>query len=244
MKLGALFRRIHKWVGLILGVQLLIWALSGAMMATLDHHSVAGGDEAPAELPRALPINNQAWPVIQSALGSTPATGISVQALLDRQAVIVTTQAGTRIFDAATGAPVTIDAGLIVRIASAAHPGQPVVRSVAPMSRVTFAVREHQLPIWQVDFADPANSSYFISGTTGAILERRNDRWRLWDFFWMLHTMDYAKRSSFNHPLIVVAAIGAVWLTLSGLYLIFKTNWSPEKRWWRRRRRSSWPRAI
>src|SRR3546814_5888438 len=27
------FRRIHKWVGLILGLQFLLWALSGAVMA-------------------------------------------------------------------------------------------------------------------------------------------------------------------------------------------------------------------
>lgn len=55
----------------------------------------------------------------------------------------------------------------------------------------------------------------------------------------MLHTMNYMGRSSFNHPLIVVTAIGAVWLALTGLYLIFKTNWRPEMRWLRRRRRSA-----
>lgn len=55
----------------------------------------------------------------------------------------------------------------------------------------------------------------------------------------MLHTMDYADRISFNHPLIVTVAIGAVWLALTGLYLVFKTNWQPETRWLRRRRRST-----
>ena len=29
------FRRIHKWVGLILGLQFLLWALSGSVMALL-----------------------------------------------------------------------------------------------------------------------------------------------------------------------------------------------------------------
>lgn len=54
----------------------------------------------------------------------------------------------------------------------------------------------------------------------------------------MLHTMDYANRVSFNHPLIVIVAIGAVWLALTGLYLVFKTNWRPEMRLLRRRRAS------
>ena len=37
-----LFRRIHKWVGLILGLQFLLWALSGSMMALLDKDKVGG----------------------------------------------------------------------------------------------------------------------------------------------------------------------------------------------------------
>src|SRR3546814_11623581 len=36
------FRRIHKWVGLILGLQFLLWALSGSVMALLDKDQVGG----------------------------------------------------------------------------------------------------------------------------------------------------------------------------------------------------------
>src|SRR3546814_5796787 len=36
------FRRIHKWVGLILGLQFLPWALSGSVMALLDKDKVGG----------------------------------------------------------------------------------------------------------------------------------------------------------------------------------------------------------
>ena len=37
-----LFRRIHKWVGLILSLQFLLWALSGSVMALLDKDRVGG----------------------------------------------------------------------------------------------------------------------------------------------------------------------------------------------------------
>lgn len=240
MRLGPLFfRRVHKWVGVILGLQFLLWAVSGAMMATLDHHSVAGGEAAKEAVRPPLPDLETAWPIMQQALGTVPVRGVSVQTLLGSHVVNVDTIEGTRIFDAATGAPIQVGAGLAMKAARAAHPARPPIRSVAPLPRVTLAVRDHALPIWRVDFADQANSSYYVSGRTGVVLERRNDSWRLWDFFWMLHSMDYAKRASFNHPLIVVAAIGAVWLALTGIYLIFKTNWKPEMRWLRRRRRSA-----
>lgn len=69
MRLGALFfRRIHKWIGLILGLQFLLWAASGAMMATLDMKSVGGGEEAGAARSPALPDSGAAWPGVQRAL--------------------------------------------------------------------------------------------------------------------------------------------------------------------------------
>ena len=37
-----LIRRLHKWFGLVLGLQFLLWAISGAAMALIDHRKVAG----------------------------------------------------------------------------------------------------------------------------------------------------------------------------------------------------------
>lgn len=99
-------------------------------------------------------------------------------------------------------------------------------------------VRDHSLPIWQIDFDDEQNSSYYVSGSTGELLERRNDTWRLWDFFWMLHIMDYGGRSSFNHSLIITLGFAAVWLAVTGVWLLFRTGWRSDfKRLrWRRSR--------
>lgn len=236
MRLGTLFfRRLHKWVGLILGLQFLLWAASGAVMATLDMKSVGGGEEARVARAPVLPDSDAAWPAVQRALAAVPIRSVSLKSLLGHEVLSVETAQASLLFDTATGAPVHVDAVLAGKVALAAHPGRASIKSVAPLENLTLAVRNHALPIWRVDFADEANSSYYVSGITGAVLERRNDSWRVWDFFWMLHTMDYANRASFNHPLIVIVAIGVLWLSLSGIYLIFRTNWRSEMRWLRRR---------
>lgn len=218
-------RRIHKWVGLIIGVQMLLWAASGAMMSMLNMGEVAGGEtrSQPAVAERAA--TRDGWDDVGRELGATTITGARLNRLLGRQVYRVATADGVRVFDAETGRRVSIDAGLAEKVARTAHPHDAAVRNVAPLDRLTFAVRDHELPIWRVDFEDSKNSSYYVSGTTGDLLERRNDSWRLWDFFWMLHTMDYAKRTSFNHPLIVLFAFAAVWLASTGLWLIFRTGW-------------------
>jgi hypothetical protein len=217
-------RRIHKWVGLVIGLQFLIWAISGTAMALLDMNEVAGGEAVEQRMP-AIPAAGHAWPKVQRSIGNQQIRSITMRPLQDRQVLEVVTSAGVRLFDAGSGAPVEVDRALAASLATAAHPSSMRPSNVTKLSELTLAVREHELPIWQVDFADDKHSSFYISGTTGQILERRNDTWRWWDFFWMLHNMDYAKRTSFNHPLIVMVGFAMAWLAVTGFWLLFRTMW-------------------
>ena len=217
-------RKIHKWVGLVIGLQFLVWAISGTAMALLPMDEVAGGEMAEPQAP-AIPSAGQAWPNIQRKLGDRPVAKVSLRALSQGQAIEVTTSAGVRLFDAVSGNPIVIDKAQAAAIAAAAHPSSAPVTSVQTLNELTLPVREHQLPIWRVDFRDDVNSSYYVSGTTGELLERRNDSWRWWDFFWMLHNMDYAKRTSFNHPLIIMVGFAMSWLAVTGFWLLFRTMW-------------------
>lgn len=227
---APVLRRIHKWIGLILGLQFVIWAVSGATMALLDMDTVAGGKAASAAITPALPVGDKAWPQVRRSVGSQAVTGVAVRPLLDRQVFEVATRAGVRLFDARDGRPVRVDRRLARMVAEASYMGSARVASVAPLHELELAVREHKLPIWRVDFADDANSSFYVSGETGQLLERRNDTWRIWDFVWMLHNMDYVNRTSFNHPLIVVLAFGIIWLAITGCWLLFRTKWKPDLR--------------
>jgi uncharacterized iron-regulated membrane protein len=225
-----LFRRIHKWVGLILGLQFVVWAISGAMMAVLDMDTVAGGPRPSNQEVATLPASSAAWSNIQGSLGSSAIESLMVRPLLDHHIVEVGTSQGTRLFDAANGRPILVDEALARRVAQGSYAGDGAIQKIELVPRATLAIREHQAPAWRIDFADSQNSSFYVSQATGDLLERRNDTWRVWDFFWMLHNMDYVDRTSFNHPLIVVVSFGVMWLAITGLWLLFTTNWRPEVR--------------
>ena len=98
--------------------------------------------------------------------------------------------------------------------------------------------------MWRVDFADAENSSAYVAADTARFLVMRGDTWRTWDFFWMLHNMDYLNRTSFNHPLIVFVAFGALWLSGTGFYLLFKSFGKADFRWLRRRRKPVVTRSV
>ena len=229
---SLLLRRIHKWIGLILGLQLVLWTLSGAIMSMLDHEVVAGGHaSAPAPVPQP---QGSGWERVRQSLGGTTVTNVTMRPLLDRYIYEVAAADGPLLFDAESGQPIRVDAALAARVARSTYHGDGQVLRVEPLRELELAVREHSLPIWRVDFSDEANSSFYVSAASGALLERRNDTWRTWDFFWMLHNMDYVNRTSFNHPLIIVIGFGAVWLAITGVWLLFRTAWRPDLRALRR----------
>ena len=62
-------RLLHKWIGLIIGLQFLLWTLSGAGMALIDMDQVDGGarrESAPVQLG-----TTDGWPRVQAELAGT-----------------------------------------------------------------------------------------------------------------------------------------------------------------------------
>ena len=80
-------------------------------------------------------------------------------------------------------------------------------------------IRGRALPVWKVAFAQPESLNLYLDPWTGEILARRTDRWRVFDFFWMLHIMDFEARDNFSHPLLQIAAALGLIIALSGVVL-------------------------
>ena len=76
--------------------------------------------------------------------------------------------------------------------------------------------REKPLPAWRLDLDDTDNTHIYVDASTARITARRNDAWRRFDFFWMLHTMDYSSRDDFNTPWLIIFASLGLFSVLSG----------------------------
>ena len=73
------------------------------------------------------------------------------------------------------------------------------------------------LPVWQISFDDRVNSKIYVSATSGKVVARRHDFWRIFDVFWRIHIMDYDDGANVNNWLLFIAALTALLATIAGI---------------------------
>jgi len=222
---GQFFRVTHKWLGLIIGLQVTIWALTGLAMAILDHDTVQGHDMAHHKTPQSL-LSGAASGGMKAAseiLARDNIQKLALRYVNGQLAYEVTEGSGIRLLDAASGRPFPIDDRTSRTIAAADYSGSGKIAAVEKVDMPTADTPRLTGPAWKVAFDDGRDTTLYISRDTGEVVGRVNDATRLFNFAIMLHFMDYPGNNHFNSPWIIVTGFATLWLALSGLILIFQS---------------------
>ena len=102
----------------------------------------------------------------------------------------------------------------------------------APVSNVDFVeevsgsseYRGRELPAYRVEFDHPSGTRIYVSANRGLVMARRNNTWRVFDFLWMLHIMDYENRDDINNVILRILSILGVVTVLTGYLLWILTS--------------------
>lgn len=215
-------QRGHRWLGLIVGTQLLLWLLSGLVMALLPQAEVDGS--ARFDFDRSAGVYSaNAIPAFAALLTHYPAVRLRLIDVGGRLLAEVNTTTQHLLVDPQTNATVTLGSADIAVTARQHWQGAEAMQPPVLEAVRTLENRDYALPVWRVDFATGTEDRLYLDGVTGRVLGASNNWSRLFDVFWMLHIMDYRARSDFNHPLLIGAAAGAVMLAFSGAWLLLPT---------------------
>jgi hypothetical protein len=222
---------MHKWLALIVGVQVLLWIVSGAFFALYpiervrSEHRMAEAQAAPLD-GASLQAANVA------ALLRAPPMKLSYERDATGRAVAVAEYAQGRptLVDVAQGRVLSpLDADAAAEIARAAIAGAPAVQETRLVSRATPEYRG-ALPAWRVAFEDAEGLAVYVATDTGRVTARRSDLWRVYDALWALHIMDWRDHENFNTGLLIAASVAALAMALFGVVLV------PYRFGWMRRR--------
>jgi uncharacterized iron-regulated membrane protein len=213
-------RKLHKWLGLIVALQLLMWTVSGTLFAWLDHHEVSAEHsvrqpELAVLAPAVALVQPENW-------GTGEILEIRLASLLDQWVWRVETTQGVTLRSATSGQPLQLTEQLVGELATRQYNGSGKLTKVVFHPTSTIETRD-SAATWEARFDDDRATTFYFAADDGRLVETRNGTWRLFDFFWMLHTMDYRGRDNFNNPLVITVGFAALWLAVSGLILLFKS---------------------
>lgn len=216
-------RRLHKWLGLLVGIQALFWMASGVYMAAISIDIIHGDHMAHVERP-AVTAKAVAVQPSQLAAQFPGMTGFRLKHLLGREVYEVKYAGGTGLADAASGRQLDpLGEAQVRELALQAYQGDGSFSGISLLKQLPRESAARKAPLWRADFDDSNGSTLYISPFTGEVVARRHSLWRAYDFLWMLHIMDYDKRTDVNNTLLRSASIAGTLFALSGLWLLWFT---------------------
>ncbi|MGX5201885.1 NADH:ubiquinone reductase (Na(+)-transporting) subunit F [Aliikangiella sp. IMCC44632] len=222
MKLANYIRKYHKWLALIVGLQALLWCLTGLYMTAVQIQ-IIHGDHLVKPFPNKQLSSFRIKSLDSATLNDVAqeASSIQLKVLFGQPVYIINNQQGViRLSAESLERLPEIDEQQIRENAAAIYQGRGAIRSVQRLSAYPKELGGLKKEIWQVSYDDWLNSTLYFTPDTGSLRSKRSDLWRLFDFFWMLHIMDYDTRENINNNLLRLASTIGLLLTLSGVGLL------------------------
>lgn len=227
---------LHNWMGLIVGIQIIFWFVGGLVMTVLPLDLVRGERSMAEQTPVTIAPSEMANLLQGFNVGDI--RSVSSRSVAGTAVVQVTMASGqSQIFDATTGvllSPISEDLAVAVALEDFQYrvEDRDAAITVVASEWITEEPGDfrRKLPVWRVSLDDPDGTRIYVSPETGRVLARRNDYWRVFDFFWMLHIMDYDEREDFNHPLLIVTTLTSTLFVLTGVILLYFRFWPGARR--------------
>jgi uncharacterized iron-regulated membrane protein len=220
MSLARLASFVHKWLALLVGIQIVFWVVSGLFFTVIPIQQIRSENLIrPAQ---AQTIETATLASLASLRGDRNAlpTKLTIESRPIGQVVVA---------EFGDQSPILFDANTLQRLSPLnAEQASAVARAhvtlVSEPTDVTFVTEESAeyrgaLPAWRVQFPDGGLSVY-VAQNTGAVTARRSDLWRVYDTLWALHIMDWQNHEDFNHPLIIIVTVITLLSVIAGIVLI------------------------
>lgn len=226
-------RKWHRYLGLLLGIQFLLWTIGGLYFSWTNIDEIRG-DNLKNDNPELVSSDKFISPstfLPELLKDSGSLLSLKLTSVLNEpyyEVVFLSNdEKKVTLVNATTGAernPLTQKEAVLL-----ATQKLSVKADVTAVEFLTETGSHHEyrgrpLPTYVITFDAPANTTVYISKEYANVQTFRNNKWRVFDFLWMLHTMDYQERDNFNNWLLRAFSIFGIFTILSGFSLYILTS--------------------
>lgn len=218
-------RKTHRYLGLFLGIQFIMWTVSGLYFSWTDIDEIHG-DQFLNQTMIKTSFNNLISPAeIES---NEDITSLELLNIAEKPYYWLN---DSKLFDAKTG-----DAKNGITQDEALYIAKKNVRDdlkVASIDILTETGKHHEfrqrkdvgkLPAYVVSYSNDEALKAYISVNNGMFQTVRHRDWRIFDFLWMTHTMDYEGRDDFNNTVLRIFSVLGLITVMSGFLLWYTSS--------------------
>ena len=210
-----MIRLFHKYLSLVISIQLLLWTVSGIYFA-FNKIELVRGEQYLIEQ-KVSKLN------LKEVESSFSGKNVNFVRRLDEWIIKVETDSGFSYTDLQGQNLDELNAEEVREVVRQSTKLIPLMVQRIDKPEIRAEFRGRNLPIFKVATSTTDNINVYVDAFTGEVTAIRSDSWRIWDFLWGAHIIDYSERENINNFLIKILSILALLSSLSGIVLFFKT---------------------
>ena len=210
-----MIRLFHKYLSLVISIQLLLWTISGIYFA-FNKIELVRGEQYLIEQ-KVSKLN------LKEVESSFSGKNVNFVRRLDEWIIKVETDSGFSYTDLQGQSLDELNAEEVREVVRLSTNLTPLMAQRIDKPEIRAEFRGRNLPIFKVTTSTTDNINVYVDAFTGEVTAIRSDSWRIWDFLWGAHIIDYSERENINNFLIKILSILALLSSLSGIVLFFKT---------------------
>jgi len=223
---ARLARRIailHKWLGLLVAIQLVIWTGSGLFFAGIHITDIRGEKLVrPPGYTGAMDASRIVYSSTDAlrAVAEDRPLEVTLRPLAGEPVYEVRGDIGVFLVSGETGEVIDIDEA---RARALAREKWLSPAAILAVERLDAAPKESGMSgeVWAVRFEGDGHPALYVSAINGRVSDPRTDLWRIYDVLFQLHLLDWGFNDNFNTPWMVAAAVLALSTVLFGIALLF-----------------------
>ncbi|WP_416441672.1 PepSY domain-containing protein [Leeuwenhoekiella sp. A16] len=215
-KTAIKIRKAHRYLGIFLGIQFLMWTISGMYFSWTNIDEIHGDQfqQDPIEASAFTDLISPSEAYLKEAIVS-----VEIREIGSKPFYWINDK---KLFDAKTGKEKkAISENEALKIAERNMLPELEVKGIERIEQVCShsEYRGRPLPAYVISYETPENIKAYVSEKDGAFQTLRHRDWRWFDFLWMIHTMDYEGRDDFNTIVLRAFSLLGLITVLSGFLL-------------------------
>lgn len=228
-------RRTHRYLGIITGIQFFLWTIGGIYFSWSNIDEIHGDlqRKAPVNFSKSMALASPAQVLTQlpqadsvKSIKLIEVLGEPVYQVIYFMAHQGHPMAHTQLAIAATGnLRPALSEQEAVQMALGRFNEEVKVEEITYLTEKNVGghheYRGSPLPAYAITMQHPTNTTVYVATERGEVMNFRNNKWRVFDFLWMLHTMDYQGRDNIGNLLLRLFSVVGIVTILSGFALYF-----------------------